>query len=351
MSYTPTSQVSCPSLQDELNRIFDIDAARFYRDPIPFTEYLMSPINRNELGVMVSPGNAKIRTATLTYQPRILQSEVGSDETSYCAASTERGNTSTDYTIDTTANRFLEQTFDVENMKSACEDNADWFTEQIMRMVAAMDTAVNIKNATQAEALLGGWSTDVAEVPFVTDNSDILEVQTLQPSSAFAPFPSTLQSIQSALTASNFGQAAIFGGFQLDSYLRQIESGCCANYGLDIGDLQRRFGVASVYDRDVSSAAGGGEFSWAVANGALQVIEYNRWSGLFAKQDNNESYGQIQSPASGMRYDLVMSHSCGVIDVTLTATTKLVALPSDMYQTGDHLDGVNGFAKLEVVNV
>jgi len=29
----------------------------------------------------------------------------------------------------------------------------------------------------------------------------------------------------------------------------------------------------------------------------------------------------------------------------------LVALPSDMYQTGDHLDGVNGFAKLEVVNV
>jgi len=352
MSYTPSVLVSCPNLQENLDRIFTIDAASFYREPIPFTEYLMSPINRNGISAMVSTGGSKIRTATLTYQPRILPSEVQSDVTAYCSATTERGNTSEDYSIDTTKNLFLDQQFDVEKLKSSCEDNEMWFQEQIMKLVAAMDTAVNAKNATQAAALLGGWSSDVSGVPFVSvDGSDNLVVQTLQPSSAFAPFPATMQSVQSALEASNFGQAALFGGFQLDNYLKLIESGCCANYGLDIADIQARFGMASVRDRNVASALGGNEYAMAVSNGALQIIDYNRWTGLFAAQDSNQSYGTIQSPATGLRYDLVVKHDCGVIDVTLTATTKVVSLPADMYQTGDHLEGVKGLARIKVTNV
>ena len=109
--------------------------------------------------------------------------------------------------------------------------------------------------------------------------------------------------------------------------------------------------MASIYDNAVAVAAGGDEFSWAVSNGALQVIEYNQWDGIFALSDSNESYGTIQSPATGINYDLFMAHSCGTISVSLTATTKVIALPADMYQTGDRLDGVLGFAPIEVVNV
>ena len=55
--------------------------------------------------------------------------------------------------------------------------------------------------------------------------------------------------------------------------------------------------------------------------------------------------------ALGIPYDLTIKHDCGVISVSVIATTKLVALPDDMYQTGDHLDGVKGFAEVNVVNV
>lgn len=351
MSYTPSTIVSCPNLQDALDSIYTTDAAKYYAEPIPFTEYLRSPINRNDMSARIAPGDAKVRTVELTYTPRLLASEVSSSVSNTCTASTVRGNTSSDYTIDTTANLSIEESITLDSLKNGCASNADFFQEKVMHMMAALDTAVNVKNATQAEALLGGWASNVGNVPFVSVVSDVLNVQTLQPSSAFAPFPSTFQSLRKAGMISNFGQFVIVGGLQLDGYVEQVKDGCCADYGLDVGAIQSRFGLASIYDNAVADAAGGDEYSWAISNGALQVIEYNKWSGIFNLTDANESYGTIVSPATGITYDMFMAHSCGTISVSLTATTKLVALPADMYQTGDRLEGVNGFAKIEVANV
>ena len=349
MSYTPSSLVACPNLQDRLDSVFENENARFFADKIPFSEFLMSPLNRNELSQKVSPGRAKVRTVELTYQPRTLYSDVQTNVTDYCSATTERGNTSTEYSIDTTQNLFFEQQFQVEDLKASCEDNEMWFLDQIGKLVAVMDVAVNNKNASQAAALLGGWSTDVSGIPDLTLNGDIVEVRTTRSSASDEPYPSTMQAIQAALEASSFGASTLVGGFQLHNYIKKIEDGCCTDYGLDIGAIQRRYNMASIRDRFVSSAQGDQATAWAIANGALQVLYYNRWSGLFEAQDANQSYGQIMG-ALGIPYDLVIKHDCGSIDVTITATTKLVALPDDMYQTGDHLDGVKGFAEINVVN-
>ena len=352
MSYTPSSLVACPNLQENLDNLFGANPARYYQEPVPFTQFLMSPTNRSGLNMMVSPGGGKIRTVQAIYQPRILSSEVQSNVTDYCSASTERGTTSTNYTIDTSQNLFLEQTFDVDNLAAACRDNADWFNDQILKMVVALDSAVNTKNATQAASLLGGWSSDVSGIPFLTVSGSPTQiaVRTQKTSSDTDIFYQSQQAIVSAAEASHFGQFITIGGFQLHNYMKLMEHGCCANSGLDVASLQREFGFASLRDRDVTSAAGGNEYAWAIANGALQVIYYNRWAGLFEQRDANQSYGVINSPSTGMAYDLVIKHDCGVIDVTLTATTKLVALPDDMFQTGDHMDGVKGFALIEVDN-
>lgn len=350
MSYTPSSLVACPNLQEDLERLFGAEPARYYREPVPFTQYLMSPANRSELKELVTMGDAKVKTVQAIYQPRILSSEVQTNVSDYCSASTERGTTSTTYTIDTTQNLFLEQSFDVDNLASACRDNQDWFNDQILKMVVAMDSRVNQKNASQAASLIGKWSSDVSGIPFATISNDVLQVRTQKTSSDTDIFYQTSQVIQSAAEASHFGQFITIGGFALHNYNKLMESGCCANSGLDVADLQSRFGFASVRDRDVASAAGGNEYSFAISNGALQVIYYNRWAGLFNQVDSNQSYGVINSPSTGMAYDLVVKHDCGVISVTLTATTKLVALPDDMFQTGDHMEGVKGFAAIEVDN-
>lgn len=350
MSYTPSSLVACPNIQEDLERLFGAEPARFYREPVPFTQYLMSEANRSELKDMVTMGDSKVKTVQAIYQPRILSSEILANQSDYCSASTERGTTSASYTIDTTQNLKFEQSFDVDSLAAACRDNADWFNEQILRGVAALDSRVNQKNATQAAALLGGWSTDVSGIPFATLSGDTLQVRTQKTSSDTDIFYQTQQVVTSAAEASHFGQFVTIGGFSLHNYMKMMEHGCCANSGLDVASLQAEYGFASVRDRDVASAAGGNEFAWAVANGALQVIYYNRWQGLFEQRDSNQSYGVINSPITGMAYDLTVKHDCGVISVSIVATTKLVALPDDMFQTGDHLDGVKGFAAIEVDN-
>lgn len=351
MSYTPETLVACPNLQDKLNTIFTTQVAQFYRTPVPLTEYLMSGPNRNGIQQMVSR-DAKIKTVELTYQPRILESEVESDVSlsSLCTATTERGNTSVTYTVDETSNLFLPQKFNVDSLARACESNENFFAEQIMRLVAAMDAAVNKKNATQIVALKGGWESNVDDIPNVNvDGSDNLELPTENPSST-DPFPSSVMSLNMATSMSNFGPYATIGGLQWYHYNELIKSGCCTNSGLRIEDIQNRFGSIAMYDRHVAEALSGNEFSLVLANGAAQVLWYNRWAGLFGRADANQSYGMITSPMTGIDYDLVIKHDCGNIMVTLTATTKVVALPLDMYQTGDTLDGTNGIATLEVVN-
>ena len=48
----------------------------------------------------------------------------------------------------------------------------------------------------------------------------------------------------------------------------------------------------------------------------------------------------------------VHESSCGsVINVSLTATTKLVGLPTDMFQTGDAYRGVTYVNEIKITNV
>lgn len=350
MSYTPSTLVACPDLQENLDRLFTSEPARYYREPVPFTQFLMSEANRSELNEMVTMGDAKVKTVQAIYQPRILSSEVLVNQSDYCSASTERGTVSESYTIDTSQNLKIEQSFDVDNLAAACRDNTDWFNDQIMRMVAALDSRVNQKNATQAANLFGNWSSDVSGIPYATLSGDNLVVRTQKTSSDTDPFYQTQQVIDSAAEASHFGQFITIGGFSLHNFNRMLDQACCADSGIDVAATQAEFGYASIRDRDVASAAGGNEFSWAISNGSLQVLYYNRWQGLFEQRDSNQSYGVINSPITGMAYDLVVKHDCGVISVSIIATTKLVSAPTTLYQMGDHMEGVNGFAVIEVNN-
>lgn len=352
MSYTPSSLVACPNLQEDLVSLFSANPAKFYIEPVPFTQFLMSPANRSDLEMRVAPGDAKVRTVQAIYQPRILPSEIDSNVTDYCTATDVRGTTSTEYTIDIDQNLFFNQKFTVDTLAYQCKSNEMWLQEQILKGVIALDNKVNVKNATQAAALLGGWSDDVSGIPYVTvtGTPSRIQVRTQKTSSDTDPFMQTLQAVQSAAEASHFGQYITVGGFQLHNFMKLMEHGCCANNGLDVASLQSEFGFASLRDRAVATAAGGNDYAWAVANGALQMLYWNRWAGLFNQVDANASYGIINSPVTGIPYDLVVKHDCGTIQVTITATTKLVALPDDMFQTGDHMEGVKGFAAIQVDN-
>ena len=53
----------------------------------------------------------------------------------------------------------------------------------------------------------------------------------------------------------------------------------------------------------------------------------------------------IQDPQSGLPIDLVISDNCGNVSITARAVAKVVALPSDLFASGDNMAGVNFFAE------
>jgi len=55
-------------------------------------------------------------------------------------------------------------------------------------------------------------------------------------------------------------------------------------------------------------------------------------------------------PESGIPMDVVFNNTCGAISIIVRATTKLVALPNDLYAAGESMEGVNWITGLKAVN-
>jgi hypothetical protein len=47
---------------------------------------------------------------------------------------------------------------------------------------------------------------------------------------------------------------------------------------------------------------------------------------------------------------MVINYSCGVLHIVMTACTKLVGLPADIFQNGDIYAGVNFVNMVKVTN-
>jgi hypothetical protein len=63
------------------------------------------------------------------------------------------------------------------------------------------------------------------------------------------------------------------------------------------------------------------------------------------------SFTTVIFDSSGVPYDLRVVDNCGLgYSIFVKATTKVVALPADMFDVGDNLNGVNFVNSVEVVN-
>ena len=92
----------------------------------------------------------------------------------------------------------------------------------------------------------------------------------------------------------------------------------------------------------------------AILPGALQLVTYNRSSWKAAlpipAEAANYYHAAVADPMAGLVYDWTMKDDCGVVTSNLTWTGKLIALPNDMFATGDPYEGVTGVAKITITN-
>ena len=76
------------------------------------------------------------------------------------------------------------------------------------------------------------------------------------------------------------------------------------------------------------------------------MITYNE-APQVAQLGANYAKMRVNSPRTGIAYDIVMSDNCGTISVLGYANTKLVGLPTDMFAVGDEYRGVTFVNKIK----
>lgn len=340
-----TTLTNCPNIQAELNQYYNTCNAANLREPMPFFDFLMSDANMSGLSQLVVPGPGKIRTVQLTYEQRIAESEVTALESCDlgCTAETKRGNNVATYTIDCDNGWEIEELVSANDFVYACQSNDQILAKKIQAMIDALVRKTATAITTQATPLIGAWSQDALPGGSAGDPFNVNTV-----TGTGTVNPTGWEDLDLAIIQTNFCSApVIFGGTTIFKYGRLMQAGCCSSQGLDLMAIRDAYGKAVVWDKRVNAIAGNDGF-WVLQPGALAVLTYSgadQGMGMASVLEGaNYRKMTIQDPQSGLPIDLTISDNCGNVSLRARAVAKLVALPSDMFATGDSMEGVNFFA-------
>jgi len=197
--------------------------------------------------------------------------------------------------------------------------------------------------ATQSVALAGGWSADVDGV-----TSGVLSIPMASPRDYFTE----ITTLRNAADQTDFPEmSAVFGGALARVLFQALNAGCCASNGVDLWEAMQQYGMGFAFDRDLNAAMSSDENAMIFAPGALQVLAVSLAPNLSefgqtVMDASNFVWNTLYSPRFGLPYDLTVSGVCGKINLALTFTGKVVALPDDIFCPSEDLVGVNWASKI-----
>lgn len=346
MSCNVGEYIACPNIQETLNGHFG-ELSGTYREPSPFTEFLVSAENtKNVLQREIAPpGNAKIRTVVLRYESRFTENEVSSDANIDCTGGDKPGETSASYDIDPDVGSKKKWTIDLVDLRSRCEADSVFFARQVQKAMDVLVRDINTKNWTKAATLFGKFPT--------TGNNSKIDVATKNSSGVYIP-----QAIERVryeyMQMDYYGAPALFGGsMEFYNYFDAMSAACCNTAtGIDLGVMFGQKNIVPFFDRKAETALGTGEFL-AMAPGALQWLYYNRFDGergIISIDTETEKAGIIVDPYTGIKFDYYAKYDCQVWNFNLSVAHDLVGLPDDLFCADDRMTGVTWVNNFDIVN-
>lgn len=366
MSTVGSELMACPDVQAELEAFFNTCDAATIGFRSPFNEFLWNPVNRKGLQQLINPGPGKLKNVSLRYDQAIPLSQVqgGTMEDITCTASSKRGDLTTPYTIDPDDILYIEELMDPKDFYYACRNNPQIILRKIALMMKALREATYKKTADDfvSNAMWGNWGEIVEDSGYTVNVSEELVVSTKKTigGDSDVPNPFTMEIIDNALMMTQYcDMPFITGGNALFEYYRRIQAGCCSQNGINLADIQAKYGKVVTWDKwlQASSALGDTDLSLAIMPGALQMLYFNAYEGdaefkatAGLKVGSNYDSFVISDPVSGMPMNVLVSDNCRKISIFIHTCTKVVSLPADMFATGEDLEGVTFVNKIKVSN-
>lgn len=360
MSSWYTNLNPCPDIQERLDNLFTIGDQGALRDQTPAFDYLVSQNNTSGIALRVVPGNGRIRTVEAVYEQRLLStaSTLPASTTRTCTATTVRGDMTASYTIDPAALIRTEELLQEASFTYICENIDSIVQRKIQKLVAGHMLRVSKRVVDQMALLLSSnWSSDIPSAQITMKNGAAYAEIPTRLSGGVTLDPLGLAKLRKYLMMSNFGEASpIFATGEFYDYITALQAGCCATSGLDLQRALSMWGFGIAYDRLVGAAMQDStNDGWVLRPGALQVLNYLR-NNNGVSEAAGVTYGAnyqkqvIYDPRTGWGIDLTISDACGAVSIILESNPKAVAMPSDMFGTGDHMAGNTFFNGIVVTN-
>ncbi len=355
MSTIGTPVTPCPALQEELVRYFNTCPAT-RRVQTPTLIWTNSPINKSGISQLVQPVTGKKRTVQLTYTQPAPVSDVTAVEScdKVCTATTEQGDNYATYTIDCTDGLRIERKVNLADWNESCKSDGTIIFDTLVNMLDGLIPAVAEKQAAELNPLLGTYSNAVDPSWLTAD--DFLEVATKDANDKNDP--AWFERVNAAKVLTGFcAPTLITGGIDLWTAWRLLNVGCCTQDGLDALAIAEQFGEAVVYDYYVAQEFGN-NVSLMLQSNSIQLLTAT-WgrpaldiSGFAALDMTYRNYFEtvVADPITGIPVDLIIKEDCGDISIIMTATTKTVGLPNDLYPAGHPMEGVTFANGIQVTN-
>lgn len=327
---------------------------------VPLLQYLLDPMNRGNLQQAMMIGRGQVRKVEVIYDQELAHDKVVSNvDNPSCADGTYTPpEHSQEYDFDTGVNRSDHFTFTRADLERAVTDPITYFNKNLLKIIANVEVAVNVKEANALSTMYGAWSTDATDWatanPDVSITSDVLSFKTRKDSSV-DPFPYTARELSEAFEYCGFmAPPVIFSGSTLRSWVLDGRTFTATDIGIDLQRAINEFGFGAIFDTHVASALGGADYAIALQPGAVQLLYFTAsgWDEGMpgVVQGSNYYKTTIMSPRTNLPMDLIITDNCGTITVKVIATTKLVQMPEDMFNASNRYSGVKFVTKLRVVN-
>lgn len=339
MSYAYTTYVDCPALQDQLSDHF-LYNPQVTQDPIGALLFVNSDLNTNNtLQRQIAPGRGKYRMVELVYQPRFTDASSDSAVIN-CEGGEEYGNTSETYTIDPAVGKSRSWKFTPAEMAAACQDDEMWLAKQVQAHMDALARDIHKDLTAFIAANLGEFYGGGTNKDTQTKTSDGRFTEDLTADVVYE-----WQSIEWMQN-----QPFVIGDGLVNKYMRAMKAGCCALSGVDLGAFSAQNDLTYLRDKQIGTDLGNPDSFVVLGAGAIQMLSYREFENPVYRSTENEIYGTLVDPKTGLVYDYYAHLDCGVWKFQLKLAYKFVMLPDDSYRINDPLNGTNGLLKFTIVN-
>jgi hypothetical protein len=348
MSTFSASKINAEAIQGYLENHYSAFGAPNLFTNTPMMEFLLSPINTNNLlKQTVAPGRGKKRTATTLYTPRVAESEIETNITRDCSSTNEAGHLDQQCEIDLSVGVKHDEHFDFADLASIDEDNGAYMGRRLAAMLDGMRRKQETQIVASVAAAPGAFSSkDTASM--IT--ADVKTVRTIKSGTTEDLSMQASEEIWFTKEQIGWPNVYTFGSNAITKYARALGDACCVDAGVDLREYNGNNGWVHFNTYRVPDALSGTEGFLALVPGAAHLIYMNLYEGPNQFVDNTKVRGVLVDPITGYPYDYAFDVGCDDVTIQLSTPFTVCTAPDGYFGFGDPHVGVNGIFEYAVDN-